>query len=90
MTDLEKLNHIPDDHRQQAKLDLLVSIMEGETANFAAGVYVTLLKAFALAVMSSTGGDPFATIAQLSHHTRMEIRKELNDQGITTKAPKGH
>lgn len=84
--EIDKLKQIPDDARAQAKLDLMILLMEGETANFAASIYVPFLAGFAIAV-GNTGIDPMATIAQLSHHTRLEIRRQLKGQGISTKRP---
>lgn len=83
---IDPLKQIPDDERQQLKLDLLIAIMEGETANFAAGIFVPLLAGFAVAV-GNTGLDPFKTLANLSHHTREETRRLLREQGISPAKP---
>lgn len=80
--EIEWLNQLSDDERQQAKLDRLIAIMDGETANFSAGVYVSLLAGFAIAV-GNTGIDPMSCITRLSSHTREEIRRLLKDQGIS-------
>lgn len=82
--EIERLNQLPDDERKQAKFDHLIAVMQGETANFSAGVYVSLLAGFAIAV-GNTGLDPVSTLVQLSHHARQEVKRLLAEQGITTK-----
>lgn len=81
--EIQRLNQLPDDIRKQAKFDHLVAIMQGETANFSAGVYISLLSSFALAVMQ-TGLDPIGTMQKLSQHTQKEIRRLLKEGGITS------
>lgn len=75
-----------DTERAQAKLNCIISMMEGETANFSASIYVPLLAGFALAV-ANTGLDPIATLVKLSHHSRAEVRRQLKEAGIHLKKP---
>lgn len=80
---IKALNQLPDGAREQAKLDLIVLLMEGETANVSASIYVPLLAGFAIAV-GNTGIDPMRCLLQISKHAREETRRLLKDQGIST------
>ena len=87
--EIQRLNQLPDEIRKQAKFDHIVALMQGETGNFSAGVYVSVLSAFALATMQ-TGLDPIQVNRQLKHHAESEIRRLLKEGGITPGgAPKG-
>lgn len=68
--------------RQQAKLNCLIAIMENETANFSAGIYVTLLAGFAVAV-GNTGIDPKTCLKQLHKHALEDLERQYLEQGIT-------
>lgn len=84
MTVAERLNLIKDDElRKQAKFDHIISVMQGETANFSAGVYVSAIAGFAIAC-SNIGLDPISTIVQIGKHARDECRKLLAEQGVQT------
>lgn len=82
-TEIQRLNQFPDGARQQAKLDLILMLMEGETANASASIYVPLLAGFAIAV-GNTGIEPLACLLNLSKAAREECRKLLKEQGIST------
>lgn len=87
--EIQRLNQLPDEIRKQAKFDHIVELMQGETGNFSAGVYVSLMASFFLAVMQ-TGLDPIKALHDFRKHTEGEIRKELTKAGITTGgSPKG-
>lgn len=68
--------------RQQAKLNCLIAIMENETANFSAGIYVPLLAGFAVAV-GNTGIDPKSTLKQLHKHALEDLERQYREQGVT-------
>lgn len=88
-TELSRLASLPEPARVQAKFDLIVSIMQGETSSFAGKVYVSILSSFAIACIN-IGLDPITVNRQIKAHTEKEIRRLLKDQGITTGgAPRG-
>lgn len=85
-TEIERLNQIPDDERKQAKFDHIIAVMQGEGGNFSAGIYISVLAAFATALVTQ-GFDPQSVILNISKATRDEIKKLLKDQGLSTAKP---
>ena len=85
MNDIERLAAITDDAtRKQAKFDHVIAVMQGEGGNFSAGIYISLLAAFAVA-MSSQGYDPLGVLLNISKAARDETRKLLKEEGISLK-----
>lgn len=85
MTDLEKLNTITDeDLRKQAKFDHVVSVLQNESGNFAAGILISTLASLAV-TMVNMGFDPFVVVLNVSKSAREEVRRLLKEQGLTPK-----
>jgi hypothetical protein len=85
MNDIERLAAITDDEiRKQAKFDYIIALMQKEGGNFSAGIYISLLSAFAVA-MSSQGYDPMGVLVNISKAARDETRALLKLEGISTK-----
>jgi hypothetical protein len=85
MTDIERLAAITDDEiRKQAKFDHIIALMQKEGGNFSAGIYISLLSAFAVA-MSSQGYDPMGVLVNINKAARDETRALLKQEGISTK-----
>lgn len=85
--EIERLNRLPEDIRKQAKFDHIVALMQGETGNFSAGVYVSVLASFAIATMN-TGFDPLNVLVNLRVYAAKEVKRLLAEQGISAKVPK--
>jgi hypothetical protein len=84
MNDIERLTAIPDDElRKQAKFDHIIAVMQNEGGNFSAGIYISLLSAFAVA-MSSQGYDPMGVLLNISKAAREDTRALLRNEGIST------
>lgn len=82
------LKAFDDDARLQKKYETLTAIMNGESANHGASVWVTLMADFCIAC-SNFGFDPKKVMVQISHDARKLIDQKLKEQGLTTKAPTG-
>jgi hypothetical protein len=84
MNDIERLAAITDDEiRKQAKFDHIIAVMQGEGGNFSAGIYISLLSAFAVA-MSGQGYDPMGVLLNINKAARDDTRALLRNEGIST------
>jgi len=82
--EISRLNALPNDIRKQAKFDHIVALMQGETGNFSAGVYISVLAAFSIAMINH-GFDPSEVLKDLRKHASGEIARLLSEQGISAK-----
>jgi hypothetical protein len=87
--ELTRLASLPDAVRKQAKFDHIVALMQGEGANFSAGIYISVMSAFAIACIN-IGLDPIAVLRDLKIHSVKETKRILREQGIQPSgAPRG-
>lgn len=82
------LSEMPDDQRLQIKYETLTAIMEGESANASANIWVTLMADFAIAC-SNFGFDPKTVLLNIGRDARKMVEGKLKEQGLTMSAPDG-
>lgn len=73
--------HMPDAERLQAKYEAMVAIMEGEGANAAAGIWITCMADFAIALMNH-GQDPRTVLLNCRRDAQKMVDDKLKQQNI--------